>query len=65
MTHPPGGPTDPGGGDGTTGPGRLAAYLRRIAGHRSPLSSKHRVGSRANKLRRTVPTFASDRQRAA
>lgn len=22
MTHPPGNPTDPGGGDGTTGPGR-------------------------------------------
>lgn len=43
----------------------LAAYHRRIRQPGSPLSSKHRAGSRANKHRRTVPTFASDRRTAA
>lgn len=41
---------------------RLRAYHARVARPRSPLSSKHRAGSRANKHRRTVPTFASDRR---
>jgi hypothetical protein len=38
----------------------LASYERRVHRQRSPLSSKHRAGSRANKHRRTVPSFASD-----
>jgi hypothetical protein len=41
-----------------------ASYERRIHRTRSPLSSRHRAGSRANRHRRTVPTFASDRKPA-
>lgn len=49
-------------GTGHHTPGPRAAYRRRIGTPRSPLSCRHRAGSRANKHRRTVPTFASDRR---